>query len=784
MTARGLSVVSWLVLVVLALAYATTRVSVESDFSVFLPRGLNDAQSTFLAQLRNGSVSRLVLIALDNDEPQALAKLSASLATGLEKDPAFTYVNNGGSAFAQRELNSIAAVRYVLSDRVTSDRFSAEGLRAALEKRLEGLAGSAGAFEKILLASDPTGETLHVLQRLTPDRQPRRIDDAWFDESGKSALLVVETRAAGSDLAGQDAALKRLGVAFANVRGGSAARMRYSSPGAMAVESRTLIAADVAWLSLLSTVLILLILGAVYRSFLVVLVCVLPALSGLLAGIVAVNIWFGTVHAIALGFGATLLGEAVDYPSYLLTQRRPGEAMGDTLARMLPMLRLAVATTAFGALALLMSHFSGLAQLGLMTVVGVVVAGLVTALVLPHLVPPGWHPRLATARPSRLPGTFAGIGPRAAIVLIIVAIVLTLAADRSWWDDDLAHMNPLPPAVLAQDRQLRQALNAPEVGSLLVASGATRDEVLGIAESLRPALERWQAAGDIGSFTLVSDYLPSATTQTRRRTALPEAPRLRSNLDAALAGLPFRADTFEPFLSDVEQARAAKPLTPEALHGSALGLKVDSLLIEDGGRWSAVVPMTRVTSPGMMSGKVAALHVPGAQWIDLRTQAVAMVAAYRWQTLTYTAMGILMIYGALAYGLKSWRRAILVLLPVVIALLLTTGTLVASGQPVSIFHLVALLLTLGIGTNYALFLARSSQSGAERGGTLRTLAVVGGTTLCAFGALTLSSTPVLHAIGMTVCLGVVYSLLLSLLLLSPSPLPSTLPSTSTSPIDE
>jgi hypothetical protein len=35
-----------------------------------------------------------------------------------------------------------------------------------------------------------------------------------------------------------------------------------------------------------------------------------------------------------------------------------------------------------------------------------------------------------------------------------------------------------------------------------------------------------------------------------------------------------------------------------------------------------------------------------------------------------------------------------------------------------------------------------------------------------------------------VCLGVVYSLLLSLLLLWPPPLPSTLPSTSTSPIDE
>jgi predicted exporter len=482
--------------VVLALAYATTEVSVEYDFSVFLPRGLNDAQRTFLAQLRNGSVSRLVLIALDNDEPQSLAKLSASLATAVEKDPAFTYVNNGGSAFAQRELNSIAAVRYVLSDRVTSDRFSAEGLRAALEKRLEGLAGSAGAFEKTLLASDPTGETFHVLQRLTPDRQPRRIDDAWFDETGKSALLVVETRAAGSDLAGQDAALKRLGAAFAQVRGDAAARMRYSSPGAMAVESRALIAADVAWLSLLSTVLILLILGSVYRSFLVVLVCVVPALSGLLAGIVAVNIWFGTVHAIALGFGATLLGEAVDYPSYLLTQRRPGEAMRDTLARMLPMLRLAVATTTFGALALLMSHFSGLAQLGLLTVVGVIVAGWSRVRVAASDTA-GMASAIGDGATGEAPGHIRRNRAARAVVLIIAATVMVLAAHRPLWDDDLA-LNPLPPAVLARDRQLRQALDAPEVGSLLVAV-ARRARVLGMAESLRPALERWQAAGDIGA---------------------------------------------------------------------------------------------------------------------------------------------------------------------------------------------------------------------------------------------------------------------------------------------
>jgi len=49
--------------------------------------------------------------------------------------------------------------------------------------------------------------------------------------------------------------------------------------------------------------------------------------------------------------------------------------------------------------------------------------------------------------------------------------------------------------------------------------------------------------------------------------------------------------------------------------------------------------------------------------------------------------------------------------------------------------------------------------------TLQTLGLVCGTTLCAFGMLALSRTPVLHAIGLTVTLGVLFSLLASALLL-------------------
>src|SRR6185369_15779216 len=64
-----------------------------------------------------------------------------------------------------------------------------------------------------------------------------------------------------------------------------------------------------------------------------------------------------------------------------------GESLDATLRRIGATLRLAVATTACGALSLLLSSFSGLAQRGFLTIVGVLVAGLVTRWVLPALTP-------------------------------------------------------------------------------------------------------------------------------------------------------------------------------------------------------------------------------------------------------------------------------------------------------------------------------------------------------------------------------------------------------------
>lgn len=763
MSARIRAAVAWIAIVAAALLYAVTGLRVNADFSAFLPDATTSEQRFLVSELKSGVASRLLLIELSGDTPERLVATSRTLVQALAADGRFGYVNDGDSDIGKRDLDVLRARRYLLSDAVTPERFTVHGLRAALVARLRAMAMSGGLIEKALLPEDPTSETLHLLARLAPATKPAERYGVWFSPDGARALLVAETKAAGSSVEEQGQAIVALERAFAVARASPEVRLRYSSPGAMAAQSKALIADDAVRLALVSTALIVAILIFAYRSAVVVLLCALPALTGLLVGVTAVDAAFGGVHAITLGFGATLLGEAVDYPGYLLTQKLPDEAATATIARISTTLAMAVLTTAGAAAALLLAGFSGLAQLGLLTMVGVLVAGAVTAWVLPPWVPSAWHTAIEFTAWWPVRPALSRVARRSIAVILAVAL-LAVAAQKTWWDDDIANMNPLPAELKQRDRELRAALGAPDVRWMLLIEGATRNAALETAERIGPALEQAVAAGALRGFELVSDYLPSAATQHQRQAALPDPAKLRERFAEAASGLPLRIEAFEPFFAAVELARSAAPVAAGDFSGTALGLKLDGLVRQDGGRWFVVVPLTGVQSAQAVAAAVAQANIPNVRWIDLQDSSRAMMAGFRARASAAFGAGALLIFAVLVAGLRDVSAALRVVLPVALAVAATAAAMVAQGSPLTVFHLVALMLVAGVGTNYALFVARAAGAAGPSKGMWRSLAVVAGTTLCAFGTLAFSLTPVLHAIGMTVTVGVVLSLAFTLLL--------------------
>ena len=324
MPRRRLAVGLWLAALALCIVQVT-QTRFVADLSSFLPSSPTPEQRVLVDQLRDGAISRVMLIAIEGEHDVTRARLSQTLAAALRADPRFASVANGTSTGFERERDLLLTHRYALSPRMSADRFSVEGLRLALQDTLDLLASSAGMLVRSLVPRDPTSEFFAVLDQLRPAQGPPLVEGVWTSGDRKRALLVARTRASGSDTDAQAEALAALEAAFAQAAQGTSARLLVTGPGVFSVRSREMIESDVKRLSAVATGLIVVLLLAAYRSPRALGLGLVPVISGALVGIATVSLGFGTVHGITLGFGTTLIGEAVDYSIYLFVQSEGGD---------------------------------------------------------------------------------------------------------------------------------------------------------------------------------------------------------------------------------------------------------------------------------------------------------------------------------------------------------------------------------------------------------------------------------------------------------------------------
>ena len=765
----------WLVFVV-ACAIIVARSQYGADLAAFLPSSPSPTQRFLVDELREGVVSRLILIGIEGREQDKLAALSRSLAARLQKNDRFVYVANGEQDGLRADAEFLLRNRYVLSPAVAAERFTAPGIRRGLEQQLDLLSSPTSMLVGNLLPRDPTGEMLQLIERLQGQSGPEKRDGIWFSADGNRALLVAQTRAAGFDIDAQEQALAQIRAAFDEAlpeQPAETARLVVTGPGVFAVESRAGIQRDAMRFSLLGTVLVGAILLFVYRSLRVLALTLVPVASGALAGIAAVSLAFGSVHGVTLGFGATLIGEAVDYAIYLFTNTAPGSTPKTTLQRIWPTLRLGMFTSVFGFGAMLFSGFPGLSQLGLFSIAGLVVAVSVTRWVLPELVPEGYHVKTAARLgPSVMRMLEQAHRMRIPLLVLVIAAVAWLAIRGSTvWDDELSSLSPVPLPVQRLDQQMRADLGAPDVGPLIVVKGDSEQAVLEAAEQVGATLDALRTEGVLGGFDSPVFYLPSVIAQRARQVAIPDAATLKRNLAAAVEGLPFRAGTFAPFVEDAQAAKHRAPLTSRDLAGTGLGLKLQALLAQRQDGWFAMMPLRKVSDMRLLDSGLSKHDRAQVVLLDTKRELDGLYRGYRLRALGFAILGAVAIVVLLMLTLRSVRRSWDVVAPLAAAVLVTAGILLAAGARLNIFHLVALLLVVGVGSNYTLFFERGNPGASDPQRTATSVLFCNLSTVVGFGVLGFATTPVLSAIGTTVATGAFLSLVFALVLTARAPYP-------------
>lgn len=760
----------WLLALALLATLAALVVRPTTDLSQFMPRAASLQDEVLVAQLRDGLATRTLLLRIGRGSravgSETLAAVSRALARTLRETPLIDEVLNGTPTTAPGGTDALLfQYRYLLGPPAAcSDALAAPALRSALKHRLEELVSGAALLDKQHVAADPTACYRALARQLLPKQSPERVQGVWLSPDHRHALLVVISRAAGSDIAAQRRVVEAIRHSFAALPEAKGLALELAGPGYFAVGSENRIKTETSLLSAVASGVVALVLLAAFRSPQLMLLGALPLLTGVLTGALAVELFHGQVHGITLALGVTLLGVALDYPVHVFSHMSQADAgpspasldIGD--AGVWRNLMLGMVTTALGYAALAFTDFEGLAQLGIMAAVGLATAALSARYLLPAILPRDYRPprrRLARrleARLPRLPLATALVAGLALLLGGLGLLALDLRASPAPWETDIRRLSTVPQSELRRDQEIRAQLRAPDVARFLYVVAPDQASVLRALEAAERDLGHLVNRGLLGGFDIVSDWLPSPDTQMARRAALPDRDTLVASLASANAELPFDVARFSPFIEGVVASQTLPPLQAQALRHTLAGTRVALLLRPLGQRWLGLVPLSGVAEDAStiaMLRQLAQRH--GLSYLDLREGTAALLSGFFSATLERLGLAAILVLMTLILFLRDPARIARVLLPIGIALVFTFVIVMRVQGAVNVFHMVSMLLVAGLAIDFGLFLSRPA---TQRYRTLLSVSIGAASSFAMFAMLASSAIPALKAIGFTVAVGI------------------------------
>lgn len=464
---------------------------------------------------------------------------------------------------------------------------------------------------------------------------------------------------------------------------------------------------------------------------------------------------FGRIHLLTLVFGASLIGVAQDYGIYYLCNRLEVERGLDSFAlmkRLLPALALTLAAAIIGYLGLALTPFPGLRHMAVFSAMGLLFAWLTVVCWFPLLVKPATlrHGALARRYGAAL-AHWPRWSPRA--VPLTMAAVLALLAALGWSrlqvNDDIRSLQT-PPAALVRDQlKLGKLLDAPTPVQYYLVRAGSEEQLLQREEALKRRLDPLVAQGRMTGYQALSNWVASDRTQAARR-ALVETKLLAD--DGPLAGVARAIGEDDNW---VRATRAhlltkAAPMRVESFLQTPASEPWRHLWLgETGSVHASIVALRGMQYAALPVLAHAGDSIDGVQWVDKVGEISSVLGRYcqYMGCVVLGAYAVVYVLLFLRYRARAWR----VLAPTAIASIATLAVLGFAGMPLQLFHVLALMLLLGVGVDYGIFMQEKPERGLAAPWLAVGLSAVN--TILSFGLLGLSHTPALQAFGLTMLVG-------------------------------
>lgn len=515
---------------------------------------------------------------------------------------------------------------------------------------------------------------------------------------------------------------------------------------------------EVSNLGLISLIGVALLLVLPFRSLRPLLLGLVVIGGGVLTGVAACMALFGSIHLLTLVFAVSLVGISIDFVLHFLSSRlRPAVhwQAESAFRKVRPAMMMALLTTSTGYLGLVLSGFPGLVQITVFSVSGLTGSFLTAMCAYPFMVRSGAAPGAKWVEGLTIAWIDSMARPALRSFLYALFGVVALAGIWGMFHvqgrDDVRQFQALDAQILAEEQEVRRLLGNDIAGPFMVVTGRSSAEVLGREEAARQVLASSVADGSLKGILALSQFVPSPARQTAVITRLQN---LAAEPDGLLETIAGRVGLQPQFVSDYRDALAqARPLQLEDwLKNPASSayqmLWLGAVETADGDTlYASILPLRGVSDLAALQ----ALDLPaGVTLVDPADDISRVFASYRERAvlLIASSFSVVTLLFLFRYGVAA---AVRLMAPPCLAVLGVLAVAGLTGQPLTLFHIMALMLVLGLGVDYGIFFQE-----ADRGDwtTFAAVTLSALTTLLGFGLLGLSETAVVAAFGQTLAIGI------------------------------
>lgn len=525
---------------------------------------------------------------------------------------------------------------------------------------------------------------------------------------------------------------------------------------------------DLRTISVLSTTAVVLLIVLVFWSLRHLFVLVGTLIVSILSAMTVLYWIWPRPHIFTIVFSTSLIGVSVDYTFHYFTERHYSgtDTSGrSTLRAIFPGITIGMITTLIGYAGLTLTPLPILKQMAVFSSVGILVAfGTVVC----------WYPYCFRSSPEsdRIRGfdTLARwllegwrwllssrrlIGAAALVVLVLLAAGLSQLS----FNDSVRYFENVPEGLVENDRRIRRQTGQWNTGRFILVEAPDRQTLLRRLESLKPVLDRFVRQGTVGDYRSLIPFLPSKKRQRNnfgdlKRTLLQHRQRFRSEMlelgvpRTSLAGL----------FGDLRQPPGTF-ITPREWLESRVSFGLRTLWLgRTQDRYNTIVLLRNIRSEGALRSNLG--DVPGVYYRNRLRSFNRLFKSYRREAMLVTGLAYLVIILLLVfrYGLAGGA---ITATPSIAGGLITLAVLSLFGWAFNVTHVLALLLVLGIGIDYAVFLREGLNHGREVRGTMVAILLSAFSTIFSFGFLGFSRAKMLTSIGVTVFVGIFVVLLLA-----------------------